>query len=223
MSVCHKQRSRPTPQSPSSESVVVNRAVGAPVFGPSVPGFGVPSAGYFNPSNTELRDTFDSLQSTLLRSAAQPVSANRHHHHAAQVNHNQMAQAIGHQPHFATDPAGIYSAGQLYLPSGFFPQSYPGINVRPFVAGPSDGLFPFMKLPDTSSAAAYRQQAAAGVTGLATALPFLSQVWNFNFFHHSRSVWATNGKSEMNGEGFSRDFQLDWTEQINQSSVVIRC
>ncbi|OWA52292.1 Homeodomain-interacting protein kinase 2 [Hypsibius exemplaris] len=173
MSVCHKQRStnaRPAQQSPAVVGEMNPR--GVPVsFAPSVPGFSGVS-GYFNPvsaaTDQQLRDNLESFQNSLLRSAVVApgqAAANRH----AQVS-NQM-QAIG-QPHF-TDPTGIYSTGPLYLPSGFFPQGYPGINVRPFVA-PTDGLFPFVKLPDTSSAA-YRQQ-AAGVTGLATALPFLSQV-----------------------------------------------
>lgn len=145
----------------------------SPVCGPLVILFSY-FLGYFG--NNDLSDlALNSLQNSFMRSAAVANSSQGTGTRHAHTNTN--IGAIG-SSHF-TDPA-IYSAGPLYIPSTFFPQGYPGINVRPFVA-PSESLFPFIKVPDSTTAAAhaaaYRQGTAAGVTGLATALPFLSQVW----------------------------------------------
>ncbi|XP_055327213.1 homeodomain-interacting protein kinase 1-like [Paramacrobiotus metropolitanus] len=169
MSVCQRQRSRQPQTSPTTET---SRA---PVFGTAVPGFdqGVPRlAGYF--AGGDFRDTLDSIQNSFMRSAAavnNPVQSAATRHAHANTNIGTIGGSF-------TDPA-IYSAGPLYIPSAFFPQGYPGINVRSFVA-PTESLFPFIKVPDATTAAAaaaYRQGTAAGVTGLAaTALPFLSQV-----------------------------------------------
>lgn len=126
--------------------------------------------------------TLNSLQNSFLQktgaSNRQMAQVNQQMQQIGSLASQQMQQigSLASQAHYS-DPS-IYSAAPLAyaLPPSFFPQSY----VRPFV-GPTDGLFgQYVKLADSSSAAAaYRQAgAAAGVTGLATALPFLSQVRN---------------------------------------------